>query len=137
MVTNLIGKVAKTEGNSIYLTDSAELNYELSGNATSVKISIYDGSGDLVRSDEIGPQGTGDHSYVWDGKDASGNQMPEGPYTYEIKAQDASDEPVHVSTSTSGTIKAVTFKDGITYLMLEGGIMVNLSEIQSIEEGRS
>ncbi len=134
MVTNLIGKVVRISGNTIYLSDKADISYALSNDAASVKVSIFDKSGSLVRSEEIGPQAAGNNSYVWDGKDTFGNQMSEGSYTFEIEAQDSSGNPVQALTNTSGTVTGVAFEDGITYLVLDKYMMVNLSEILSVEE---
>ncbi len=67
-ISNLIGKTVKVSGNTTYLNDTADISYELLDEASSVKISIFNESGKLVRSEDIGPQTAGDNSYLWDGK---------------------------------------------------------------------
>jgi flagellar basal-body rod modification protein FlgD len=134
-VANLIGKTVTASGNSIYLTaDSAEIRYELLDEASSVKISIIDSTGRVVRTEELNWQSAGEQVYLWDGKDDLGNQLPEGVYTFEVEALDNTDSPVSVLTSTSGVVTGVYFEDGLTYLILDGGRNVYLSEIQSIRE---
>src|SRR4030066_1154126 len=54
-ITNLIGRTIKASGDTTYLENTADVNYELSKDASSVKISIYDGAGKLVLTKETGP----------------------------------------------------------------------------------
>lgn len=131
-LTNLIGKTVTTSGNTTYLKDTADIGYELMEDASSVTISVRDASGKLVWSKDIGQQAAGKQIYLWDGRDASGNKMPEGTYTFEIEAQDSLGDPVQAVTSAIGTVKSIFFEDSVTYLVLESGRHVNLSEIKSI-----
>lgn len=131
-VSNLIGKTVKVDGNAAYLTDKADMHYELSDDASSVEITIYDSSGKLVRTDNLNAQNAGAQSYVWDGKDGYGNQMPEGSYTFEVDALDISGNPVKALTSATGTVTEVLFESGLTFIILDNGAKVNLSDIKSI-----
>lgn len=131
-VANLIGKTVTVDGNTAFLSGEAGLNYELSAQAASVEITIYDGSGRVVSSKNIGSQEAGDQRYTWDGKDSSGNQLPEGSYTFQVDAVDISGNPVQALTSGAGTVTEVVFEDGLTFIMLNGGIKVNLNDIKSI-----
>ena len=132
-ITNLIGRTIKASGDTTYLKNTADINYELSKDAASVKISIYDGAGKLVLTKETGPQLKGDNKFIWDGKDVSGNQMQEGSYTFEVKAKDASGGAVNALTNSSGMVTGVVFEDDLAYLVLNDGRNINLSEIQSIQ----
>lgn len=131
-VANLIGKTVKVDGNTAYLTDKAEVNYGLSGDASSVEISIYNGAGSLVRTENIGSRPAGEQSYTWDGKDSSGNMLPQGAYAFDVEAKDISGDPVTALSSSSGTVTEVLFEKGLTYIMLNGSTKVNLSDIKSI-----
>jgi len=131
-VANLVGKTVKVDGNTAYLSDQAELNYELSNDASTVEISIYDGAGKLVRSVNAGAKTAGSQGYTWDGKDSSGNQLPAGSYTFGVEAQDISGNPVAALSISSGTITEVLFEKGLTYIMLNGNTKINLSDIKSI-----
>jgi flagellar basal-body rod modification protein FlgD len=132
-ITNLIGRTIKASGDTTYLKNTADVNYELSKDAASVKISIYDGAGKLVATRDAGPQLKGDNGFIWDGKDVSGNQMQEGAYTFEVKAKDASGGDVNALTNSSGIVTGVVFEDDLAYLVLNDGRNINLSEIQSIQ----
>ncbi|RJQ55774.1 MAG: hypothetical protein C4526_03230 [Nitrospiraceae bacterium] len=132
-IANLIGRTVKVSGDTAYLNGTADIGYNLSGDASSVSISIYDGSGRIIATKEAGPRTQGDNIFVWDGKDSSGNQMPEGVYTFDIQAKDSKDNSVAALTSSSGTVTGIVFKDGSTYLTLNGGRNVYLSEIETIQ----
>jgi flagellar basal-body rod modification protein FlgD len=132
-IANLIGKTVKGTGNAAYLNNTADISYNLSGDASSVNISIYDKSGKLVASKEAGPQSEGENHFLWDGIDSFGNQEPEGTYTFEVQAKDSSGNAVSALTNSSGTVTGVVFEDGSTYLTLNGGRKVHLSEIESIQ----
>ncbi len=131
-IANFIGKNVTASGNSAYLQDTADINYELAGDAKSVVISVMDSSGKLVWSKDIGAQSAGDQSYVWDGTDDQGNKLPPGVYTFDVQAKDGSEAPVQSATNASGIVTGVVFEDGVTYLVLEGGRKIHLSDIKSI-----
>jgi len=131
-VAGLIGKSVSVEGDSVYLNGSAELEYELLGDASTVTISVMDSSGTVVWSKDIGSQDAGTHSFTWDGTDMNGNPLPEGLYTFQVDATAEDGSEVTVTTSSGGVISEVSFEDGITYLILEDGRKVLLSDIRSI-----
>lgn len=132
LTSNLIGKNVKFSGNKISLTDKGEINYNLSANASKVTISIYDSSGKLIRNIEAGQQNAGANNYTWDGKDSSGNKMPEGSYTFKINALDSNGKPVDVTTLSKGLVTGVTFENNTTCLIVDGKIKIKLNEIIEI-----
>lgn len=136
-VPNLIGKEVMIPGNTAYLSDSAELGFTLSNSAASVKISIHNESGTLVRTEETGAAAAGSNTYKWDGKNNNGDQLPAGTYAFKVEALDASGNHVETATRTSGTVSGVVYENDITYLMLEGGITAPLGQILSVSERRT
>ena len=131
-VTSMIGKTVMASGNTTYLNNTADIGYDLSADASAVNISVMDSTGKIVSSIKLSQQGAGSQSHVWDGKDNQGNQLPDGIYTFDVQAQDISGNPITASTSTTGIVSSISFKDNATYLILEGGRNVHLSEIKSI-----
>ncbi len=131
-VTNLIGKQVKVSGSNVYLDGLADISYQLSRDAASVKILIHDPSGRIIRTENIGPQKAGDGNFLWDGRDDTGNRMSEGSYTFEVEALDSSGNPVEVSTMSSGNVTGIVFRDGVTYLVLDKARNVRLSDIQAV-----
>jgi flagellar basal-body rod modification protein FlgD len=131
-VTNLIDKTIQTEGNNFSMNGQADLSYELSGDSSIVELYVYDSDGQMVWNGKSGAEMAGRHTYTWDGKDLNGNQLPPGNYTFDIKATDASGEDVNAMTIESGIVTGISFEDGMTYLTMESGRKVYLSDIMSI-----
>jgi flagellar basal-body rod modification protein FlgD len=131
-VTNLIDKTVQTEGDSFIMDGSADLAYELSGDASIVDLNIYDAAGKMVWTGKSSEQLAGLNIYAWDGKDLNGNQLPAGKYTFDIEAKDVSGETVDSLTIESGTVTSVSFEDGLTYLTLDSNRKIYLSDIKSI-----
>ena len=131
-VAGLIGKQVEAMGSSlaINLGSVSEGSYQLSG-AGKVTIGIYDGKGNLVKTMEEGLKGTGKQKFTWDGKNQVGEGLPDGTYTFTVKAVDAKGNPVSVSTSMSGTVTGISFENGITYINI-GSERINLSDISAI-----
>lgn len=136
-VTNMIGKDVKVSGNSVYLNDTALLNYDLPEVADSLNISVFDSAGRLVHNADLGPAASGAGSYIWDGTDSSGNKLPDGVYNFRVDALDSEGNLLQSHTSSSGKVTGVSFKDGMTYLVLEGGREVYLSDVKYIEESQT
>jgi flagellar basal-body rod modification protein FlgD len=133
--TNLMGKMVKTEGNHVHLKGSAAISYEVSQNVGKMTLNINSSSGDVVRTIEFGKQPAGGGKYTWDGTDNNGNPLPDGPYTMEFTAADAKGNSVPVSTETLSMVTGISFKDGITYLVLDNDTRVSLGKIKEIWKG--
>lgn len=67
------------------------------------KVTVQDAAGQPIRTLSEGSRASGTHSVTWDGKDASGQLVAEGLYTYRIEALDILNRPV---PSVEGTIYA-------------------------------
>lgn len=132
LTLNLIGKNVKFSGNQVNLKDKGEISYKLSANASKVNISIYDSSGKLIKKIESGQQNAGDHNYIWDGKDSSGNKMPDGSYNFKIEAVDTGGKPVEATTVSKGQVTGITFENNVTYIVIDGKIKLKLNEILEI-----
>jgi flagellar basal-body rod modification protein FlgD len=131
-VTNLIGKSVKVSGNGAYLNGTAEMDFNLDDDAVSAKIIIKNEAGKVVRSQDLEALNAGSGSYVWDGKDDLGEDMPMGNYTFDVEAYDIEGNPVNVTTKSLGRVTDIAFEDGMTYLVLDGNKRVFLSDIESV-----
>jgi len=119
---NLIGQNVIAQGGTIPLTGSSapSLNYSLSGNASSVTVSITDASGNLVRKLQMGPQISGNQVASWDGNNNSGAAMPPGNYNFTVSAKDQTGAAVGSTTYTQGTVSGISFNNGTPYLIVNG-----------------
>ena len=133
-VANLIGKSVKVDGDTTNLNGTADIGYELAGDAATVNVTVRDGQGSVVRVDKLDAKEAGTYNYIWDGEDNQGNQLPDGNYTFEVEAFDGTGEPVETITKSSGKVTNVVFDEGVTSLILDNTRRVYLADIQSIGE---
>jgi flagellar basal-body rod modification protein FlgD len=128
-MANLIGSEATAAGNVIAASGSStKISYQLPSDIQSGTIKIYNSNGALVDTVKIGSQKTGLQSTTWN----SSNQST-GNYTYEINAVDRSGAEVKVAKMVSGQITGVSFKDGKSYLTINGQ-QVAFSDVATINK---
>ncbi|MEW6542360.1 MAG: FlgD immunoglobulin-like domain containing protein [Nitrospirota bacterium] len=128
----LIGRQVKVNGATIPLgTGPASVNYQLAGDAASVKVSILDANGLVVRTLELGAQGAGNQQITWDGKNQSGQAMPSGTYSFAVSATDSHGAQVGASPFSLVTVTGVRMDQGRP-LLLAGSQTVDPADIQEI-----
>jgi flagellar basal-body rod modification protein FlgD len=62
----------------------------------------------------------GRQTFIWDGKDASGLQWPDGNYTIAISAQDASNQPVAIATAIQAPVDSADLSQSPPLLSIAG-----------------
>lgn len=88
----LIGKGVLVPGNRVLVGSdgtTTPFGFELATPADSVQVTITDGSGQVVRSYDLGAEDAGTQSFTWDGTLADGTPAPQGAYSVAIKAASA------------------------------------------------
>lgn len=134
----LIGKEILVPGTKIAVgtgeqgTQVTPFGMELLSNAAGGKVNIVDNAGKVVRTIEFENYSAGVHSIEWDGRDDAGVTVPDGAYTVQITAFDASEAPVSVGALTSGRVSSVaSSKNGVMLdLGLAGSFL--LSDVRKI-----
>ena len=91
---------------------------DLQKSTSSLKISIFNGSGELVNQFDLGQQPAGTVPFIWDGTNTKGEQMPFDDYTIKAQASRAG-ETEQASTLLSANVNSVSIAQG-------GGISLNL-----------
>lgn len=128
-MASLIGNEATAQGNVIKADGSVvNINYQLPMDIQSGTAKIYNSNGALVETIQIGAQKAGLRSTLWNSSKADA-----GDYTYEISAVDSSGKEVSVNKYISGAISGVSFKNGESYLTINGQ-EVAFSDIVSINK---
>lgn len=129
-----IGKSIKASGYNLSKTGDtvSTVYYSLGESVSNLQVNVYNSDGSLVRSDSLGSKGTGDFTYVWDGKDTNGNKMADGTYGIAIVAEDTSGAPVVVQSKISGVVTGVKSVNGTTMLTLQDGRLVQLSLVTEV-----
>ncbi len=136
MASELIGKTVTMTGNDTSLDNGqANISYTLPSNAANVAVSVYDSTGNLVYTANLGPETTGNNSYTWNGTDNNGNALAAGQYTFAVNAVNISGNAITATPLTSGTVTGVSFNNNVTYLTLDDTIQVQLGDITEISGG--
>jgi len=133
----LIGRWVEADGNSLALKEGEGIGaYTLLGEAASAELRITDANGKLVRSMSV-PAGNGHHEFVWDGRNDAGLLLPDGPYTFSVRATDEDGEPVASYTSSIGKVDGVETDDEGVLLLKMGDVKVPLSLIMRVHDTES
>lgn len=83
----LIGKYVLVAGKSLPLAGGQSVGgVSLAEAADQVTVSILDGAGNVVQSQQLGPHDAGNLSFSWDGKKSDGTQLADGAYTFSVEA---------------------------------------------------
>lgn len=115
-MASLIGSEITAKGNSINVNGpSSSLVYNLSAPIQKGAVRIYNSSGLLVKSLEIGNQNAGLNTLVWD---SSG--LPAGVYSFDVAATDKNGVVVPASAMITGKITGISYKDGTPYITVNG-----------------
>ena len=129
---SFIGRKVTAQGAQASLTNStATWQYTLDRPAPNSQITIRDAQGNTVHTEELALT-NGNGEYVWNGRDASGNQYPDGAYSITIEARDANNSPVTATTQISGVVSGVDLS-GDAPVLLVNGSRVNLTSISAVE----
>lgn len=108
-----------------------KISYALDEGVDDVFIHIKNLSGDIVYAGK-GEKEAGTHQFVWDGKDADGNQLSDG--VYEITVSYPEDEKVNqIASYTTGVVTGANFQGENVQLVI-GKINAPLENVISIRK---
>ncbi len=83
----MIGHSVLAPGDFLRLVGGASAGgVDLPVAADSVKVNVFNQSGGLVRVLDMGKKDAGVSVFAWDGKDAAGNVLPDGNYSFRVDA---------------------------------------------------
>lgn len=133
----LVGRAVTVRGHGIAFdgatATSASVN--LAANAATVKATIRDSNGRVVRTIDLGPRQAGAVGVQWDGRDDRGNTMPRGTYSLTVEAKTAEGNSVNVTQDVTGRVTSVTFDRGYPELHLDTGVAAPISDLVSVDSG--
>ncbi|MBD3217182.1 MAG: flagellar hook capping protein [candidate division Zixibacteria bacterium] len=133
MATSLLGRTVTADSDMIYLSDGdAEINFNLAGAASEVKISIYNEEGSLVNVLYDDFTAAGMNKIEWDGKSIDGLPVPQGQYRIAVEAVAADGSEISARPFMVGKATKVQYMDGAAYLLVNGA-MVMLGDIVEVE----
>lgn len=119
-LSGYIGRRVEASGNQSLVSNGQGLFvYDLPQEAAAVQICIAGEDGKLVYFSE-GDTGAGRNELIWDGKNSfTGEQMPDGIYTFVVKALAKDGTAIAAKTYTTGRVSAVDLHNGRPTLLLQ------------------
>ncbi|MDZ7772883.1 MAG: flagellar hook capping FlgD N-terminal domain-containing protein [Balneolaceae bacterium] len=132
MASTLAGKSIRALSDQVALspTGDTDIQFELNNVATSAQLTIKDAAGNVVRSEELGNLGSGDHTWTWDGRSDAGSRVPEGNYSVNIEASNG-DAEVDVLTFMEGIAEKVSYT-GEGVRLLVNGVYLPLGDVETV-----
>jgi flagellar basal-body rod modification protein FlgD len=113
---SMIGKQVLFPGNAMKVDTDATgarvmtpIGIDVQQDAHDVVMKISDSTGRVVRTVDLGAQSAGILTPTWDGKDDSGNVMPDGSYTLGVSATDENGNAVTADALTYGQVGGVSY----------------------------
>lgn len=131
--SSLVGRKVIVPGDKAVVdtSESFKASLILPTSSSNVAVNIYDKSGAAVSRINLGEQAAGNVSFIWDGKDASGNLLPPGTYKFEAQAT-YNGETKGLSTMLPANVDSVTLGGSELMLNLAGVGSVPMSQVQVI-----
>ncbi|ALN18833.1 flagellar hook assembly protein FlgD [Ectopseudomonas mendocina] len=131
--SSLVGRkvIVPSEKAVVDTSESLKASTVLPVSSSNVYVNVYDNSGSLVNRINLGEQAAGNVSFIWDGKDSSGNVAPPGTYKFEAQATYGS-ETKGLYTLLPANVDSVTLGGNELMLNLAGLGSVPLSQVQVI-----
>lgn len=131
---SLIGKNVLTDGSKMALTSSGAVGgINLSGAADTVTVTIKNAAGTVVAQEALGAQDAGVTTFSWDGKDANGNALAAGTYSFSVSASLAG-KSVTASALQAGTVGALKQGSNGSFKLEVSGLSddINYSDIKQV-----
>lgn len=128
----LVGRQVMAEGEALDLSSGeAQAGVKLEGATDQLSIKIFNAQGTQVGTLELGQQAAGFVPFTWDGKDAGGNTLPDGDYTYTVTATNAGTAVTATRYGLDAVSSVASGASGIS-VQLQTGATIGLSQIQTI-----
>lgn len=130
---SLIGRSVLVPGNELALKQGVDVPFavDVTGAADSVKVSITNAAGDVVRSYELGALPQGVKTMSWDGLTDNGTPVAEGAYTVNVGALGGASTVAASALTYAKVVSVAQGHDGVS-LDLESGRKSSLSDVRLI-----
>jgi len=137
----LLGASVLVSGTNILLgTDSTSggriatpFGFDLQSPAADVTVQIFDADGKVVNSVDLGAQKTaGILSYNWDGKGTNGEAMPDGKYSFTVKAVAADGSAISADPLNYGQVSSIAYGSSGPIMNLGSAGTASLTDIRKV-----
>ena len=130
--SNLVGKSVVANSNLGSFVEGGQLGgvVDLPSDASGVEVRVFEPSGQLVHTLQLGPASAGRLSFDWDGLGADGEPIEEGVYVLEAQAiLNGAAQGVPVLAASTVTSVSVGVGGADATLNLAGGARVAISDV--------
>src|SRR5579885_1755197 len=114
-----VGKTVAVDGSTSRLANGQAVWSLNAPSDAVVTVNVKSSTGQTVFSGTYNMT-AGPQSFVWDGRDAQGNKLPDGAYTLEAIGKDASGRDVAISTEIVGVVDSVDLTQSPPLLSIYG-----------------
>ena len=144
--TSYIGKQVTVTGNSIgKVTDSTAkttsittFRYAPNDAVASGTITVRDSENNVIYTETVGAKASGTtYDFNWNGKDSSGTVTADGVYTVNLALLNAKGEAVIADQVVDAKVTGVVNNEGVVYLGLDGGQLMELSKVRQVTEAKT
>lgn len=130
---SLIGRSVLVPGAELALTKGAPMPFgvDMAQPADSVKVTVTNAAGDIVRNFDLGALAQGVKTLSWDGLDSAGASLADGAYTIQVVAV-TGDAAVTANTLTYASVASVSQAATGVALELTSGRKAALADVRQI-----
>lgn len=129
--SSLVGKRIRVTSSGFDLkSGKADMGVELAAEAK-VMLTIKDANGKIVATIDKGTLKAGSSLVDWNGRDSSGNTLPDGAYSVEVSAKDTNGNTVEAKPTVFVTVDSVLFSNGTVFIQA-GGRRFTLADVNEI-----
>jgi flagellar basal-body rod modification protein FlgD len=109
---SFLGNEVAVDSNHVSLKDGkAKFQYEIDQTASQAMLTVLDSSGKVVLVQEAN-RGVGSYNVNWNGKDAFGNQLPDGDYRVAVSYADNAGKTYAAKITSFGIVDSTEIADG-------------------------
>lgn len=130
----MVGRSVLVPGTEAPLNAEGGMNgvIDLPSSTSSLNVSVFNRSGELVNKWNMGQQVAGSIPFVWDGTNSEGEQMPADQYTIKAEANIEGDTKQMNTLLTSNVNSVSIAQGGVITLNLSGMGAIPLENVRQI-----
>ena len=129
-----VGQTVAVDGSTAHFDGNATWNFSAPQNSNAT-ITITNSAGQTAYSGSFAI-GSGNSSFVWDGKGNDGTSWPVGDYKMTVTAKDSNGKDIAISTEVQGTVDSVDLTASPALLSI-GGKNYTVDQIKRVVKGSS
>jgi flagellar basal-body rod modification protein FlgD len=133
---SFLGNEVAVDTDHVSLKDGkAKFQYQIDHTAAKAVLTVVDGSGQTVLVQEAN-RGIGTYNVDWNGKDAFGNQLPDGDYRVAISYADEQGQTYSAKITSFGVVDSTELADGEVKLFI-GSVGFPIDQVLKITKPTS